>query len=112
MQSNTEATTDIPDISTIERFRDGDRDPVARVWFDNGGAIQFREQNGQVNEEYILPNDPDSIYESYPLGNAETCSIYEYLVTLLDDLEDYDSVEALDQDMPAAMLETFGVEVV
>jgi hypothetical protein len=104
-----QSETEIPGISKIERFR-RDGEPIARVWFDNGGAIQYRDQNGQVNEEYILPSDQDSVYESFPLGSG-TEGVYEVLITLLSDLNDYNSVEHLENDMPDAMLETFGVEL-
>lgn len=117
MAQNNTATdaqieTEIPAVAKVERFRTDDHEPVARIWFENGGAVSFEEHEGLVHEEYILPDDPHSIYESYPLQDAETTSIYEHVVTFLDDLNDYSSVEDMEDDYPAAALETLGLDLV
>jgi hypothetical protein len=62
---------DLPGIDHIEYTCEKDR-TTASCWFTNDARLRFRETlDGWVREEVFMPDDPDTIYESFTIGQID-----------------------------------------
>jgi hypothetical protein len=62
---------DLPGIDHLEYTRNKDR-TTATCWFTNDAQLRFRETvDGWLREEVFRPDDPETIYESIPIGRVD-----------------------------------------
>jgi len=100
---------ELPIITKIEYNHISRDETVAKAWFSNGAAIQYRIESRKnsniIYEETFMPDDLDSVWDSESVGkNVNYECAAHYLVLAMDEYSYYQEnfdVEALYHDWDA-----------